>query len=463
MKTLSPIALGLALAFPFAAQAQSPGELKAEIEMLKAQIAELKAMVVKQAAAPAAAVPPTLAADVAKLKVKVEAIEDGQIDSGFGGLKFSGFLDPTYVYNERADRGDFIFLNDSGGPTNDLAADSWGYMNPNFGGVTILLEKQIDTDLAATVKLRPYKSPNNGWVEEAFMSIGIGEGRTVVVGKRNSFNGYESVDAAAGKNVTHNLLYDFGGPLEMTGAGVDFNALGMDWKTTIGNMNSQRDLKGAESRGFHWRGDYEVSEFFGVGVSGMHGKLDGQGYNYVGLDTWYTKGEWNINTQLEVGQHKHMAFNGGKASHVGASVLASYMLGEGWEAVARVDYLDDHKNGGWRGYVEETGGGECLGLADFEADPSGATAAAACGDHRNGFGPQLGFDTASGLWGITNSSRGAKRSAITLGMNYQLHENALLKLEVRFDRADIYAFYDFESGNFKKSNTLFAAQTVIKF
>ena len=461
MKKLTPIVLGLALAFPFAAHAQSAAELKAEIDALKAQVAELKAMLVKPAAAAANS---ALVADVAKLRVKVEAIEDSRVDSGFAGLKISGFADPTYIYSDRAGRGDFIFLNDSAGENpNDLASDSWGYMNSNFGGVTIKLEKEIDTGLMATVKLRPYKSPNNGWVEEAFASIDIGDGRTAVVGKRNSFNGYESVDAPDDKLVTHNMLYDFGGPLEMTGAGVDFSAFGMSWMTMVGNMNSQRDLKGAESRGFHWRGDYEVSEFFGWGLSGMHGKWGGQGYNYLGLDTWYTKGEWNINTQLEWSEHKHMAFNGEKASHIGASLLATYMLGDGWEAVGRLDWLDDSKNGGWRGYVEESGGGECLGLADLESDDTGATAAAACGDYRNGFSPQIGFDAASGVWGITNSSRGAKRTGISLGLNYTFHENAMLKFEVRHDVSDIYSFYDFDSGSFKKSNTLFAVQTVVKF
>jgi hypothetical protein len=461
MKKLSPVALALAMAFPFGAQAQSNADLKKEIDMLKAQIAELKQMVLQKAAAPAAPVAAPVAsnvgAELAKLRVKVEALEDSKADNGFEGLKFSGSIDPTYIYSQRSGRGQFVFLNGSDGSANDLSTDAWGYTNANFGGVTLKFEKSFDNDMLASIKLRPYKSVNTTWVEEAFVEVPIGDGQRVVAGKKNSFNGYELVDSSEGKNVTHNLLYDFGGPLTMTGVGLNFSALGMDWQTLAGNMNSDTDLAGKpnHNRGIHWRGDMELSEFTGWGVSGMHGTQGGENYNYLGADFWHTRGDLTLNGQIEWSKHKNMAFNGNDASHVGVSVLGALKLEAGWEAVARLDWLDDHKNGGWRGY--ET---DCLGM--FDGMQMGMLATS-CGDYRNGWGPGAYFDDVDGGWAVGNTDRGAKRTALTLGLNYQFHENAMLKLEYRHDRSDLYTFYDFNSGAFKKSNNVVAFQTVVKF
>jgi hypothetical protein len=461
MKKLSPVALALAMAFPFGAQAQSNADLKKEIDMLKAQIAELKQMVLQKAAAPAvpvaAPVASNVGAELAKLRVKVEAMEDAQEANGFGGLKFSGAIDPTYVYSQRAGRGQFVFLNGTDGIANDLTTDAFSYMNSNIGGVMLKFEKKFDNDMMATIKLKPYKSVNTTWVEESFLTIPIGDSRNVIVGKLNSYNGYEVVDSSEAKNVTHNLLYDFGGPLTMTGAGLNFKAAGMDWKTIAGNMNSDTDLPGTanHNRGIHWRGDMALGEFSGWGISGMHGTLGGEDYNYLDVDYWFTRGDLTINAQVELSKHKNMAFNGGDAGHVGLSGLVAYKLGEGWETVARIDWLDDHKNGGSRG-----GETDCLGI--FDGTQTGV-AATSCGNYRSGWGPGAYFDDVDGGWALGDQNRGAKRTALTLGLNYQFHEKALLKLEYRHDRSDLYTFYDFSSGSYKKSNNVIALQTVVKF
>ena len=290
MKKLSPLALALALAFPMVAQAKSTNaDLEKEIDMLKKQIAELKQVVnqlaAKPAPAPMAAPAPApvviedkaLKAEVAKMRVKLDAMEDAKIESGYEGVKFSGSIDPTYVYSQRAGRGQFVFLNGQDGSANDLTTDAYSYMNSNFGGVTLKFEKTFDNDMLASIKLRPYKSVNTTWVEEAFLQIPIGDGQNVIAGKLNSYNGYEIVNSSETKNVTHNLLYDFGGPLTVTGVGLNFSGMDMDWKTIAGNMNSDTDLPGKSNhnRGFHWRGDMELSEFTGWGISGMHGSQSG--------------------------------------------------------------------------------------------------------------------------------------------------------------------------------------------
>ena len=49
-------------------------------------------------------------AEFNRIKVKTEALEDNQESSGFKGLKISGYMDPTYVYNFNKERGTFQFL-----------------------------------------------------------------------------------------------------------------------------------------------------------------------------------------------------------------------------------------------------------------------------------------------------------------------------------------------------------------
>jgi len=460
MKKLNPMVLALVLAFPVAAQAQSNAELKKEIDTLKAQIAELRQMMTaKPVAAPMAAVDP---AEFSRIRLKVEAMEDTQEAMGFKGLKVSGFVDPTYIYNQRARRGSVLFLNAQDGTSNDFATDGWGYDNSNFGGATVKFEKEFDGGVKAMMSFRPHKSGSSTLIEEALVTVPIGDGKSVIAGKMISWNGYEYVNSPDMKTITHNLLYDFAGVNQVSGAGLTFKAAGLDWKAMLGNLNADRDLPGDKNRGFHWRGDATLGEFSGWGVAGMHGKIAGTSFNYVDADFWYTRGDWTLNGMVETSSHKNQAFSG-DASHFGLSGLVAYKFAPGWEAVARADWLADHKNGGSKGFVADTGANECLGLADLATDPTGATLAGACGDYRNGFGPGAVFDATSGLWGITDPTRGAKRTALTFGLNYQYHTNALLKFEFRHDRSDLNSFFDFTDNSYRKSNNIFGVQTVVKF
>ena len=341
MNKLTPIALSLALALPAVASAQSSAELQSQIEALKAQISELKKSVDTKPAASSG----VDMAEFNRMRVKVEAMEDTQAESGFAGIKFSGFADPTYIYSQRAGRGSIVFLNnpDLGVAVNDLTADDYGYQNSNFGGVTLKFEKTFDNGLAAMISLRPHKAGTDTLVEEALLTIPVAGDINAIVGKQISWNGYELANSPDMKTVTHNLLYDFGGPYYVVGAGLTFNTGDVSWKTMVGNLNSQRNLPGDEgnSQGFHWRADYGISEFMGVGFSGMHGKIVGKGYNYLATDFWYTKGDLTLNAQLEGSQHKNSAFNGDDSKTIGASFLAAYKFTPRWEGVARVDWLDN--------------------------------------------------------------------------------------------------------------------------
>lgn len=476
---ISPIVLALALAFPFAAEAATKPapkptteQLQAEIDQLKTQLAELKKMVMEKVATPAPVIvqappappaPPSApSVDVSefnRIKVKVEAMEDTQESSGLKGLKISGIIDPTYIFNQRAHRGAFQFLNNQGGAeTNDLTQDGWGYDNSTMGGVSIKFEKDLGGGILSMLTLRPQKSASGtgSIVEEATLTVPLGNGMAAVAGKLISFNGYEYVDAFQNKSVTHNLLWDFGGPSFVTGAGLNFTVSGVAFKTMLGNLNNYRDLPGSNNSGFHWRGDVTIGEFSGWGVSGVHGKIFGHRYNYLEADYWYTRGDLTLNAQLEGSTHANAAFNGGDASHTGISALAAYKLTPEWEAHIRGDWLSNTKNGG--GNPAILIGGLC------PDDGTGtATLATACGDYRNGFGPGVVFNGTSGLWELGNINRGSKRTALTLGMNYQYHDNGLLKFEYRYDHSDLNSFVDQKDGSYKKSNSLFGVQSVLKF
>ena len=473
---LSPLVLALAFAYPLGASAATQAtakptteQLQSEIDELKKQLAELKKMVMEKAAAPAPVIvqtPPPAPKPVAvvdpaefnRIRVKVEAMEDSQEANGMKGLKISGMIDPIYIYNARAHRGSFQFLNAQDGEVNDLKQDAWGYDNSNFGGVSIKFEKDLGGGMMTMVNLRPQKSATGSAtiVEEATVTVPLGDGMSAVAGKVISFNGYEYSDSFQKKSITHNLLWDFGGPSFVTGAGLNFKIGSMVVKTMAGNLNTYRDLPGDNNFGAHWRGDVTLGEFSGWGISGMHGKIYGSAYNYLEADYWYTRGDLTLNAQLEGSKMNNGAFNGGDASMTGVSLLAAYKLTPEWEAHIRGDYLDNGKNGG--------GGAAIVFGTPCPDDGTGtATLAGICGDYRSGFGPGVNYNAASGIWELGNINKGTKRTALTLGLNYQYNENALLKFEYRYDHSNLNSFVNQDFTNWKNSNSLVGVQTVVKF
>lgn len=247
----------------------------------------------------------------------------------------------------------------------------------------------------------------------------------------------------------------------MTGVGLKFDLAGFAFQTMVGNLNSNHDLPGSRNSGFHWRGDYELSEFDGWALNGMHGHLYGTSYNYWEADYWYAKGDLTMGAQVETSKHKNQAFNGGDASHVGLSGSLAYKFTPRWEGVVRADWLDNHKNGGFGPafYWGEDDGTQGL----CPDDGTGTAFATSCGDYRNGFGPGAVFNTASGMWELGDPNRGAKRTALSFGLNYTLNESTLIKFELRHDRSDLYSFYNLSDGSYKKTNNTFAVQTVVKF
>lgn len=491
MPMLKKSVLAIALAFPVAAMAQSTKELKKEVEELKARIQQLERLVEDKisapapapVAAPAPAVAPAPApvaetvdpAEFNRIRVKVEAMEDAQETTGFKGLKFSGFIDPTYIYNRNAKHGGVQFLNQNfngGDPTtiNDFGTDIFSYDNSYFGGVTLKFEKEFDNGVKAMATLRPRRSVSNTYdfgnlFEEALVTIPFsGLSWRAIAGQVISWNGYEYVQSDQKKTITSNLLLDFAGPGFVTGAGVEYLE-GKWWvRTMLGNLNTTHDHRNSDSQGLHWRVDYSKGEFSGWGASGMHGQQFDKAYNYLEADGYFTRGDLTLMGQVEGSNWKDSGFNGGDTGHVGVSGLAAWKFTPRLEGVIRADWFDNHRGGGGTPAItfgEANADGIRGCPADFVTDPSGATQFASCGDLRNGFGP--GMVQSGGVWVLGDPNKGAKRSALTLGLNYQLYAKVLLKSELRYDRSNLYSFQRVSDGSFSKDNLTFGVQTVVGF
>jgi hypothetical protein len=54
---------------------------------------------------------PEQARELNRIAVKAEALQDNFTDQGFKGLKITGQMDPTYIYNKRQGDSTFVFLN----------------------------------------------------------------------------------------------------------------------------------------------------------------------------------------------------------------------------------------------------------------------------------------------------------------------------------------------------------------
>ncbi|HNG81825.1 MAG TPA: DUF3138 family protein, partial [Burkholderiaceae bacterium] len=132
---LAPIVLALASAFPVAAAAQSNDELLKELRALKDKVAELEKKLDAKPAAAAGAerqwgMTPEQQAELNRVTLKAEALEDGRDAAGLKLLKISGYMDPTFVWNQRQNRAGFQFLN-------RVDDDGYNYDNSYFGAAVI--------------------------------------------------------------------------------------------------------------------------------------------------------------------------------------------------------------------------------------------------------------------------------------------------------------------------------------
>ncbi|MEC5161600.1 MULTISPECIES: DUF3138 family protein [unclassified Janthinobacterium] len=494
MHLLKKIVVAVAIAYPAVAMAQSTKELKAELEALKTHVKKLEAMIEKvgaqaqqantvAAAASTEAVQATAAAkagnaggesvDVAefnRIRIKTEAIEDATEASGLKGLKISGYVDPTYIYNRNARTSSFVFLNNNSSING--SGEAFSYDNTFFGSGMLNVEKELEGGTKFKMTLMPSKSAGAGYnfgnlVHEASVSIPLGDLSTrLIAGQIPDWAGYEYIPSTQNKLITHNLLFDFSAANFYTGAGVELSRGKWLSKIMLGNLNLARvNTAKQQAPGLFYRVDYAKGEYNGFGFAGIHSGFDDKAQfgrlDLLEVDGYFTRGDWNVQGQLSYGRQGATASNGYSADKQkwwGLSTLASFKVTPRLETIARFDYINNKRNGG--GLFGSTYGsgdsvnGMCRilnGGPDDEAN---------CPDGRNGFGSGMVFDGTG--WVLADPSEGSNRYALSLGLNYALMPGVSLKGEYRYDRSSSNVFKTSDE-QYRRDNHVVGVSTVVSF
>ena len=368
------IALALAAAFPSLALAQSNDALMKELKALKDRVTQLEdALKAKDKPADADkqwGMTPQQLQDFNRVNVKTEALEDAIEAQGFKGLKISGQMDPSFIYNRKQNRAGFQFLN----RVND---DGYNYDSSYFGMAMIDFQKEMD----GGTKWRLTLAPNRGTgavfdgqsiVHEASVSIPLGDLQTrLIAGQIPDWSGYEYLPPTQNKLITHNLLFDFTLPTAYTGAGMEITSGKWIVKGVLANLNAARKTSGNKAPVLAYRVDYSKGEYNGFGFAGVHGKganfrsadvnpITGDPYdtrdsfvNLIEADAYFIRGDWTVQGQLSYGMQRNGAITADPVTGelrdsrwYGASVLAAYKFTPRLEGIARLDYINNKKNGG---------------------------------------------------------------------------------------------------------------------
>jgi opacity protein-like surface antigen len=460
--------IAFAAVCPAIAQAQSTEELKAELGALKAHVQKLEAMIEKAEQPKPAPLPVPMpmprsdeAAELGRLRIKADAMDDALESGGLKGLKISGYIDPSYVRNRNAATSSFVFLNNNSSING--SGESFGYDNTTFGSAMLNLDKELDGGTRLRISLMPSKSIASGYnfgnlVHEASASIPLGDQSTrLLLGQIPDWSGYELIPSTQNKLLTHNLLFDFSAANFYTGAGLQLLRGKWDSKIMIGNMNKARvDDGGERTPGVFYRVDYARGEFSGFGLSGTHAGFDADStlgrVDLMEVDAFYTRGAWNLQGQLSYGGQQATAANRyGEARQrwYGLSSLLSYKVTARLEAIARLDYIFNGSGGG--GVLGATLAPGCKDLAGFAAN---------CPDGRNGFGS--GMVWRGGQWVVYDPTRGANRGTLAFGTQYLLVPGVSVKGEYRYDYATARTFRTLD-GQYRRDNQVIGVSTVVSF
>ncbi len=90
---------------------------------------------------------PEQARELNRIAVKTEGLQDSMADQGLKGLKISGQMDPTYIYNRAQDNASFVFLNNGDA--------RYTYDNSYFGMAVIDFQKETDSGARWRLTLAP--------------------------------------------------------------------------------------------------------------------------------------------------------------------------------------------------------------------------------------------------------------------------------------------------------------------
>jgi predicted porin len=460
--TLRLTCLAMALVCAFPAAAQSNADVLNELKALRDRVAELeRKLQAAEAAKPKDGqwgMTPEQSRELNRVTVKTEALEDNRDALGFKGLKISGYMDPTFIYNKNQNTSGFQFLNKV-----DTAngGDGYNYDNSYFGAAVIDFQKETDSGVRWRLTLAPNRGvgavfDGTSPVHEASVSIPLGSlQQRLIVGQLPDWSGYEYLPATQNKLITHNLLFDFTLPTAYTGVGFEITEGKWIVKSMLNNMNASRKSSGNTTPALAYRVDYSKGEFQGFGFAGVHGKAtnfnDPNGrdsrLDLFEADAYFIRGDVTLQGQVSYGQQKRASITPDpttgdlrNASWTGFSVLGAYKFMPRLEGIARLDYVRNRKNGG--------------GLLGYTVS-----------DGRNGFGPDanLGCDPATLASLVPECDRGASRSALSFGLSYLFDSSTTFKAEYRIDRADLPVFEVVRDGTFKKTNQLFGASVLVSF
>jgi len=456
MKLHAPTALALALATAFPALAQSNEELLKELRALRDRVTQLEQKLQQQQQQPAAAAPgqwgmtPEQAAELNRLTVKVEALEDARDEGGFGGLKISGQMQAAYIYNRAQDLAGFQFLD-------SVAEYGYNYWNSYIGMAILDFQKEMQDGTRWRLTLAPQRgvgSVIDGYsvVQEASVSVPLTDLQTrFIAGQIPDWSGYEYLEPTLNKLITHNLLFDFTLPTGYIGAGLEYSTGKWVTKAMLAQMNQNANFSAAKGSVLAWRLDYARGEYQGFGLAGVYGQapnfVNETGNTNLGLievDGYFIRGDWTLQGQLSYGYQKQAAItanaSGGlqTASWYGLSTLAAYKFTPRFEAVGRFDYLNNSRNGG--------------GLLGYGIDSG------------NGIGPNGNLACEQGMAAVASGCNdGANRYALSVGFNYVFNEYTMFKVEARYDWANQPVFLYVDDGSYGKSNTVLGTSVVVSF
>lgn len=464
MKPFPLTLLALALAASFPAQAQTNAEILKELQDLKAKVQELetklKAQEAKTPTTPQWGMTPEQARELSRVAVKAEALEDAVESQGLKMFKINGFMDPTYLWNQRQDRAGFQFLN-------PVALDGYNYDNSYFGSAYLDLQKEMEGGTKWRLTLVPNRGTGSvigeqSIVQEASVSVPLGSLQTrLIAGQVPDWSGYEYQQATLNKLITHNLLYDFTLPTTYTGVGMEY-IRGKWWsRWMLANVNTSKRNAGERAPAFVYRVDYSRGEFQGFGFAGLIGKganfradganpVTGEDYDtrdtrmhLFEFDAYFIRGDWTVQGQASFGQQTRAAIAANPetgelrdSQWVGVSGLVGWKFIPRWELVGRFDHVRNRKHGG--------------GLLGYTFQ-----------DDRNGIGPDATLGCAD-AW-VEGCDKGANRSALSVGLSYLFNLNTTFKAEARYDRANLPVFLDVKTGQYRKSNAVFGTSVVVSF
>jgi len=448
--------LALASAATFPAAAQSNAELLEAVKKLTDRVANLEQQLKEAHAKPTAApatpqwgMTPEQSAELNRLTVKVEALEDSRDASGFGGLKISGQMQAAYIYNRAQDLAGFQFLD-------SVAEYGYNYWNSYIGMAIIDFQKEMQDGTKWRLTLAPQRgvgSVIDGYsvVQEASVSVPLTDLQTrFIAGQIPDWSGYEYLQPTLNKLITHNLLFDFTLPTGYIGAGIDYTSGKWVTKAMLAQMNQNANFSAAKGSVLALRLDYARGEYQGFGLAGVYGQapnfVNETGNTNLGLievDGYFIRGDWTVQGQLSYGYQKDAAItpdaNGDfrTASWYGLSTLAAYKFTPRLEGVGRFDYLNNSRNGG--------------GLLGYGADSG------------NGIGPNGNLGCEAGVVYVSGCDEGANRYALAVGFNYVFNQYTMFKAEYRYDWANQPVFLYVDDGSFRKSNSVLGASVVVSF